>query len=546
MSLEDLFDVTVTATSRTPTAAGFGTPLLLGYHTRWGVSPDRVRSYTSLAAMAEDDFLTTDPLYQMARAVFAQSPSPPRVKVGRRATAYTQTVNLTPSTPSASEVFTVEVDGLEASATADGTPTVAEVCTALANAINGLADADAIIATGASTAGLQTLTGASLDGVVGGAVMSPPRMLSFTFSSHADWDATTATVTGKDVDGNTITETFAIPNGGGSANGTTHFARVTSVAIPAQSGTGGTFTMGTRAPVAAVGSSGTHVACTSVAGQLHGYELATSNLALEDVTADPGLEAELNAVLAADPDWYGLALDSNSAAEVEAAADWAEANGKLFVCQSADAGCVDGDEEEDVFSALQTASLGRATGWFHPKLARPGAWVAAAVLGSRLPATPGSDTWAFKTLAGVDAYALTDSQAQALEAKNANWYQAVAGVNVTYNGKVAGGEWADVVRFLDWFRARLRERLFALQLAGPKVPFTQRGISLVRGEIAAQIKAGKTAGGFDPDVEPTINVPLIDDVPTADRQARNLPGVTFSMRLAGAIHTMEVTGTATV
>lgn len=109
------------------------------------------------------------------------------------------------------------------------------------------ADVDAILATGgASTAGVQTLTGASLNGVIGTGTMFPPRNITFTFNSHADWDATTAVVTGKDADGATITEDFAIPNGGNATvTGTKLFASVSQIVIPAQTGTNGTFTVGT-------------------------------------------------------------------------------------------------------------------------------------------------------------------------------------------------------------------------------------------------------------------------------------------------------------
>lgn len=108
------------------------------------------------------------------------------------------------------------------------------------------ADVDAIIATGASTAGVQSLTTTSLDGVVGQGVIVPAKNLTFTFSSHSDWDATTATVYGEDSDGNMISETFSIPNGGNATvTGNSFFRRVITVNIPAQTGTGGTFTLGT-------------------------------------------------------------------------------------------------------------------------------------------------------------------------------------------------------------------------------------------------------------------------------------------------------------
>ena len=113
------------------------------------------------------------------------------------------------------------------------------------------ASATAILASGGtSTGGTQTLTTA-LNGAVGRSAMVPPRNITFTFSSHADWDATTATVTGLDADGEALSEDFAIPNGGNATvTGAKLFASVTSVSIPAQSGTGGTFTIGTGLLVA--------------------------------------------------------------------------------------------------------------------------------------------------------------------------------------------------------------------------------------------------------------------------------------------------------
>jgi len=112
--------------------------------------------------------------------------------------------------------------------------------------IEPAADADAILATGgASTGGTQSLTGGALNGVIGVGEIYPPRNVTLTFSSHADWDATNATITGTDENGVETTDTLAIPNGGNATvAGTVKFRTVTAIGIPAQSGTGGTFTAG--------------------------------------------------------------------------------------------------------------------------------------------------------------------------------------------------------------------------------------------------------------------------------------------------------------
>lgn len=111
--------------------------------------------------------------------------------------------------------------------------------------IEPAADADAIIATGASSGSQQVISGASLDGVIGAGEIYPPRNITLTFSNHANWDATTAVVAGTDENGVAQTENFSIPDGGNATvTGATKFRTVTSITIPAQSGTSGTFTAG--------------------------------------------------------------------------------------------------------------------------------------------------------------------------------------------------------------------------------------------------------------------------------------------------------------
>lgn len=550
-SLDDFFTVNISATTDTQTRAGFGTALFPCCDVPW-TSGNRVREYASLPEMVTDGWLTTKPGYRMAAAAFAQTPRPVSIKIGQRTRLFTQVVRLIPAAPvsgSAAETYTAKVDGLTATITTDATPTVAEACTALAAAINVLTgvDLDAIINTGASTTGIQTLTGASLDGLIGDDAMVPPRRLSMTFDSHADWDATTAVITGTDQDGATITENFAIPNGGGATvDGALYFASVTSVVIPAQTGTGGTFDVGVRASVTADGTSGTHVACTSaVAGRLHSYELVTSNVTIYDATAAvSGFETDLNELLALDADFYGLAIDSNSEAEIAVAAAWAEANRRLFVSQPADAGCGVLATTTDVMSDLQDASYGYSTCWFYPAIGLSDGWLAAALLGNRLPVDAGSDTWAFKTLAGITVRPPTTAQRSAILSKNGNVYERKNGVAVTFPGKTALGEWVDVTRGLDWQRARIQEALFALQTANGKVPFTDEGIRLVAAAVYGVLQAGVDVGLYAATPKPTVSAPRASAVSGANRSARNLPSVTFTAQLAGAIHTATVTGTA--
>lgn len=107
------------------------------------------------------------------------------------------------------------------------------------------ADVDAIITAITSSTSVQTFSGTQLNGAVGATEMQPARFVTLVLSNHTDWDATNATLTGVNHLGQTVSETIAIPNGGNATvTSTTRFRSVTSLSIPAQTGAGGTATVG--------------------------------------------------------------------------------------------------------------------------------------------------------------------------------------------------------------------------------------------------------------------------------------------------------------
>ncbi len=146
MALEDIVNVNVTIASATVTQRGFGTPLIYGYH---NVKQDRVLTYSAsswAASMIADGFTATHKLYLAAARLMAQNPRPKSFKIGRKSTAQTQVLRLTPTTSGASgthiHTFTIEDQAgvtYAISVTEDGSPTVAELCTAIASAINATA-----------------------------------------------------------------------------------------------------------------------------------------------------------------------------------------------------------------------------------------------------------------------------------------------------------------------------------------------------------------------------------------------------------------------
>lgn len=557
---------TITRSTRTVSRRGFGVALLAGFHTAF---LDRVREYSDTDAMLEDGFEATHPLYLAGRALKSQDPSPPSFKVGRRVGAPAQILRFTPSTPEETEVFSVTVHGVEFSVAAESGDAVGDVLDALVALINP--DPDAIIATIGSTAGTQLLEDSDLDGALGGDVISPPRNLVFTHNGHADWNETTGVVTGLDANGRTITESFTIPNGAGAgAQSVTLerlFASVISLAIPVQGGTNGTATLGVGKrfdvdgylSITATDGATYMDLAADTDGDWFSF-LASANFAIDDRTPEPSttLAEDLAAIQAADADWYALhVVDAQSAAQIEAVADWAEAEDLIHVAHSADSD-VEEDVETDICTLLVEADR-LATKVFYSRR-NHGRFPAAALLGRMLPFTIGSASWEYKALSGILPDDLSDtvvsrlvgsSESPAASKRALIYISAVptgtnVGTPITWGGLMAGGEWIDVIQLIDLTHSRLQEVAFNLQIATPKVPFTAAGIDQFRGKVELTLDrlAAPPHNGFDPS-SIVVEATALEDTDEAERAARYFNGVRWGARVQGAIRFLDIGGNVT-
>lgn len=244
-------------------------------------------------------------------------------------------------------------------------------------------------------------------------------------------------------------------------------------------------------------------------------------------------------------EWYGLVVvDHDEAAVLEIAA-WVEAQRKIFGTSGSNAEVLDATPSpEDIASQLEALGYARTFFFFHEDaddLFPEAAWI-----GKQLPKDPGTETWKFKTLAGVTASELTDSEALAAINKNVNIYQTIGGVDITREGKMAEGEFIDVIHGVDWLQARMTERIYSRLVNLPKVPYTDSGIAVIEAEIRAQLQDGVDVGFLASDPAPTVSVPKAADVSANDKANRTLNGVTFAATLAGAVHAVTIQGTVTV
>jgi hypothetical protein len=160
-------------------------------------------------------------------------------------------------------------------------------------------------------------------------------------------------------------------------------------------------------------------------------------------------------------------------------------------------------------------------------------YLASAWMGKMFPEAPGSSTWAFRMLKEVKPYGLTTTQATELEQANINRYINIKGEGVTLEGKMSSGKFIDITCGIDWLHVRIQERLFRLLMINKKIPYTLKGIDLVRSEIIAQLKEGIYQGLIAAEPEPQVSTPSIEDIDVSMRDGRVLPKIRFNGRLAG-------------
>lgn len=445
MGLNDFVTISITKDTVGVSRAGFGVPLILSATAAW---VERVRFYTSFAAVAVDFPTVTSAEYLAAQAIFSQTPKPTKIAIGRSALKPTQKYLLEIVSVLNLTAYKVVVKGTGVTTTtvtftSDGTATNDEIVAGLVAALNA--------------------------------------------------------VVGKNY---------------------------------------------TAAPVGPGGSQDVEIT-GDAAGNWFSIEVLDLNLLkIAQTHVDPGVATDLAAILNETKDWYCLLTHYNSNAYVLAAAGWVQSNKRIYVVDVNETDSVtQADGASDTLDDLQTAARSRTMGAYHPS---PADFLSAAWAGRVLPIEPGSETWSHKRLSGPAPVKLTGTQRTNLTARNGNSYETVAGLNITFDGKTADGDYLDVTRGLDWLEDDLQKSVFEVLVGNDKVPFEDPGIrtiaAAVRGSLnrAVERKILAASPAF------TMEVPKAADVTAADKSARTLNGLKFNATLSGAIHKVNVVGTVSV
>lgn len=505
MSLESqIVDVSISLVAPATPKEGFSIIGILGTHKRF---PERVRSYGDLTGMVDDGFETSDMEYVAAARIMAQANAPTQFKVLRRdATG----VDLTPTVQNSAN-YDIYVDGVMFRYTSDGTATTGEIEAGLTSAIN----------TGYAIGGVST----SLKRFQISSVDYSARFIVGGKFKVSGSTGNNGTYTISSVEFSTHTYIYvneAVPDATADGNIESHVAATDGTGVISLAhDSGGAFSFAGLSANLAASFTGVEAIATAIA-----------NIRLEDDV------------------WYGLIATTRDITEQLSVMDSGASAGKLVAVAEDTSAAISTSPASDTTSLMAQAKSAAHPGIVIYSVTADGSvnddFPDAAALSVLFSAAPGSMTLAFKTLTGVAVDTLTDTNRTNVDGKRGNFYQLLGANNALLYGKISDATigFADLKFGIDWLQSRIRNLIIAQLNANAKIPYTNKGASLV--ESVIRQACGEAVGnGFLVTLD-SVTIPDVSTISASDRANRHLPGVKFAATAAGAVHTVKINGTVVV
>lgn len=462
----------------------FGSLLVLGDSDVVDVG-ERLRLYTSADAVAAD-FGLSAPEYKAAALYFGQSPQPAIMYAGRWARAATAgqlNGGVLSAAQQALANFTAVTSG-GFKITVDGTlKTVTGVNLSAVTNLNGVASA--------------------INAVLTGAVVS--------------WDANNAR--------------FVVKSSTTGATSTVTFA---------------------QAP-----ASGTDLSPLMLLRSTDGGRLVAG-------AASETIDAAVAALANASTSWYGLTIAASVTpydADYLACAAYIEAAGssRIFGITTQNSAALDAAQTTDLSSQLKALGYKRT----FIQYSSANAYAVASIFGRAFSVQfQGSNTTLtikFKQEPGVAAENLTVSQAAALKGKNCNVFVAYNNdTAIIQEGVMVNGYFFDEVHGTDWLQNDVQTAIYnLLYTSTTKIPQADAGINIILTTIAQRLDQAVRNGLVAPGIWNAagfgalnqgdllskgyyVYAPPVATQSQADREARKAPAIQCAIKLAGAVHFVNV------
>lgn len=259
--------------------------------------------------------------------------------------------------------------------------------------------------------------------------------------------------------------------------------------------------------------------------------------------------------------WYAAQLLGGVSADYVAIGQYIEATGTKHI-----QGCT--TQEAAALTTVDTTSLPYLLNQLNLKrsitqYSSTNAYAIASALSRLITVNYGGNnttlTLMYKQEPGIVPENLTENQAAALESKNCNVVAAYDNDTAIFEtGVMASGDFADTITGTDWLAVTIMTAVYNLLYTSPtKIPQTDAGTALICTTIANVCSQGVSNGLIAPGVWNSggfgslnqgdylskgfyIYANPIATQNQADRAARRSPPIQVAVKLAGAIHTVDV------
>lgn len=538
--LSDIIQISISRETTSISRSGFGTPGIIAEfeQDKTTTTFDRYRNYSGLTEMTDDGWVSTDPVYIAASKVFSQNPVVTKILVGRKdrtdadwATALTAIENAT------SDWY-----GVIALTGGQATQTVFDSDFVASNSIQFTINGTAVTAVAFNTDQATTMDDIKTQ-------IETDITGSKVVIDSSDLNNRTLYV---DIDGEYVDSSVVVTGGASQPTGTESIISITVTRIVLSADLitdnviattiGGTEVTDVTYATSHVATMNAWIAeiNSDISGSLAELFAGDANNRTVDIRTKGSRDVSV-VTITGGVSQPTVAITRGMDAEMKEIAAWIETQKKIYVLSSNDPEIKSSSSTTDIAAFMESQNYDRTSVVYHSD--NGDTFIEAGWIGETFPYDPGSQTWAYKTISGVASYELTSNERTNILAKDANIYTETAGVDITEQGTVASGEYLDIIRGIDWLEATIAENIFSELVNTRKVPYTNGGVTVIEGLLKESLDEGVTNGLITDDY--VTDAPLVADIDSSEKLARNLPDVTFVATLQGAIHTVEIRGTVT-
>ncbi len=589
LTVSNIVNVTVNISPVAAPTRNFGAALTVGASDVIDVG-ERIRQYSNMDGVAQE-FSSTDVEYLAAAKHFGQVPQPSVLYIGRWARTATQARLrggvLTPAeralgnfTPVASGALFIVVDGVPRTASGinltgvtnlNGVATLVDAALAGASVVWDAVSSRFVVES--DTTGVTSLLSYMRDPTAFGSIsfsgVPAPADTVTVNGTVVTFVASGATGNQVNIAGSAAAQATALQTflaGSSDINITKMTYSVLGSIVYATSvltgAAGNAYTLaksGTNITVSGAtlaGGSG-----TSVAGLLKG--LSTQASAPVDGVAPETLVESLEALVDVSGDWYSanIAETGVDTQSILDAATYIEAQQKKRVMGITiqDTTVLDPTITNDVGSQLSDAEFRRTYSQYSSASGQAISSFFGRASTINFEASRTTLTMKFKQEPGVTAEVITQNQAQALRDKHVNVFVAYDNeTSIIQEGVTANGSFFDEVQGLDWLENAVQTAVYnLLYTSSTKVPQTDEGTNLIITTINDVLLQAVTNGlvapgrwnasGFGQLKQGDMlsrgfytYAPPVSSQSQADREARKSVPIQIAVKLAGAIHFVDV------